>query len=161
MAGKYWSKVKNGVSKKTIYLSAPISGLTASEAFLRFDMMKMDLKGWYTILNPLTGKDYLRALGDEILAATNVAGPLSADHPIFNRDHWMVTQADVVLVDLTGAKKVSIGCMFEMAWASHLDKHVILIMDAGNVHQHSFVKQAAHVVFSDYMDAMLYARELA
>lgn len=148
--------------KRSLYLSAPIAGLTPKECFAVFDSMAIDLGDWYTILSPMSGKDILRR-SDEVLGATDYTepSPILAHQAIFERDRWMVHQCDLMLVNLKGAKKVSIGCMFELAWGYQAGKHIVLIMEPGNVHWHLFPMEAAHVRFEDYDDARHYLQELA
>jgi len=73
----------------------------------------------------------------------------------------MVERADIVLADLRCAKRVSIGTVFEIAWASDTGKHVVLILERGShPHDHSFVYEAADVVFYNEEDALTYLRSL-
>ncbi len=72
----------------------------------------------------------------------------------------MVTQADIVLVDLSDTEVVSIGCVSELAWADILGKHSILVMEEGNVHVHAFPLQEADVIFRTLDDALDYISKL-
>lgn len=55
------------------------------------------------------------------------------------RDKMDVERCDAVLMNLTGAPRVSIGTMVELGWASALGKPIILVMEPGNIHEHAFV----------------------
>jgi nucleoside 2-deoxyribosyltransferase len=115
----------------------------------------------YKVLYPLVAKGYLRISKEPLKAYGNGEGnPVSSSQAIIRRDHWMVINCDVCLVDLTGAKAVSIGCVMELAWAYDHSKHTILVMEADNIHQHSFVKKAADIIFTESKEAYGYLEKL-
>lgn len=136
-----------------IYVGHPITGLDGDEVFQYYDNIKGQLLG-HTILCPMTGKDHLRTAKD--LGVDLEEHPITKNHAIFQRDTWMVSQCDLVLMDLTGATKASIGCCMELAIASWLNKHTIVVMDKFNVHNHAFTKEAADIVFETLDDALDY-----
>lgn len=143
-----------------IYLAGPITGKSFEEVINRYQEKTMLLVDFgYEVLSPMTAKGGLK--GVTAFTSTGYSGPVANDHAIFRRDHWMVSQADVVLADLSNASQVSIGTMMEMAWASHLGKHVVLVMPHGNVHEHAFVKEATDVRFGDIEEAYDYLKELS
>ena len=143
-----------------IYLAGPITGKSFDEVMSRYrEKTAMLVDFGYEVLSPMTAKGGLSGVG--AFVSSGYAGPVANDHSIFERDRWMVTQADVVLADLSNAVGVSIGTMMELAWASYLNKHTILVMQTGNVHDHAFVKEAADVRFGDMEEAYDYLRELS
>jgi nucleoside 2-deoxyribosyltransferase len=106
----------------------------------------------------MTAKGYLRT---EIkFKASGYQNPVSTNHAIYERDKWMVEQCDIVLMDLTYAKFASIGCTMELAWASLLNKHTIIVMGEDNVHRHAFILEAADIIFATMDDAIGYLRLL-
>lgn len=135
-----------------IYLAHPMTGVSSDNVFGYYDSLAERLSK-HIILTPVTGKDYLRNVG---ALQKTYDTPLSNEHAIYNRDTWMVSQADIVLCDLTGANKVSIGCCFELACAGCYKKHVIVVMDENNVHDHPFVRQAADIVYKSIDEAVAY-----
>ncbi len=58
------------------------------------------------------------------------------------RDSFDVRTADALVVNLTGAKKVSIGTVMEIAWAWEKRTPVIAIVEEGNIHEHSMLYEA-------------------
>lgn len=143
-----------------IYLAGPITGKSFDEVMSRYkEKTSLLVDFGYEVLSPMTAKGGLK--GSDALVATGYAGPVANDHSIFERDRWMVSQADVVLADLSNAVSVSIGTTMELAWASYLNKHTVLVMQAGNVHEHAFIKEAADVRFTDMEEAYDYLRELS
>jgi nucleoside 2-deoxyribosyltransferase len=98
--------------------------------------------------SPLRGKGYLRGLGkleDQYLGLH----PLSEDAGIVCRDRNDVNTAAAVVLNLVGAERVSIGTMVELGWADAARVPTIVIMEKGNVHDHSFVRQLAGYVVED------------
>ena len=143
-----------------VYLAGPITGKSFDEVISRYAEKTAILADFdYEVLSPMTGKGGLR--GVNAFVSSGYASPVANDHSIFERDHWMVAQADIVLADLSNATKVSIGTTMELAWASHLGKHTILVMGENNPHDHAFIKQAADVRFTTLEDAYDYLKELS
>lgn len=127
-----------------VYLSGPITGLSYDEAIGWTDDVKNTLWLNYAIegYRPMRAKTFLK--GRENLGAggynDNVLG---RQRGVYRRDKFDVLSCDAMLVNLLGAKRVSIGTMFEMAWAEDNNKPVVLVMEPeGNVHEHMFVNEA-------------------
>lgn len=141
----------------TIYLAHPISGLSGDEVFGYYNKAKEDLKDCFEILYPMLGKQYLR--NDPKYRAEGYEFPVSTNHAIHERDKWMVQTSDIVFVDFTGAKSISIGCCMELAWADLLGKHSLVVMDESGLHNHAFVLDTADIVFKSYDEAIQYLKE--
>jgi nucleoside 2-deoxyribosyltransferase len=127
---------------RTVYLAGPITGCTYNgcTSWRKYAVEKLaavGIKG----LDPMRAKDYL-------LEQTSVADSyddtvLSCSRGIMTRDHWDCTRCDILLVNLRGASRVSIGTCMEIAWAWDHNKPVILVMEKeGNVHEHSMIREA-------------------
>ena len=140
-----------------VYLIGPISGLPYDEVMSRLQWFVASLPHC-EILSPMTGKEYLR--GETKLKPSDYFYGASTNHAIFERDKWMIGQCDIALADFIGAKNVSIGSMFELAWASYLNKHTLVIMEENNIHHHSFVLEAADIIFQEALDAFQYINKL-
>lgn len=153
---------------KKIYLAGPIAGLSYGESALGWRAyVDSNLSGYYPAAganvygdngiqldcySPMRGKGFLRDVKqDQILDKLEYkASPVSTTLGILGRDRHDTTGADVVFMNLIGAKKVSIGTMVELGWADLSRKPVILCMEeAGtltddetknNVHEHLFVQ---------------------
>lgn len=133
-----------------VYLAGPITGLTygASNEW-RTDIAPkledLDMAAY----SPLRAKSFLSRLG--VLTGdpagyalhAGLEAQLSGQRGIVRRDYNDVLEADAVLVNLAGATQVSIGTMFEMAWAYDCRIPIVLVMEnEGNPHEHGFVKEA-------------------
>lgn len=149
-----------GEGEKTmkIYFVHPITGLDYETVMKYYNDMRAVLSQ-YEHLCPMVCKGYLA--GDKSFRATGYANPISTNHAIVGRDCWMVHQSDIVYADFTGATKVSIGCVMELAWAMLLRKHVVIVMTKENPHYHSFVLEAANIVFESSEQAIDYLQRLA
>jgi len=143
-----------------IYLAHQISGSSFDEVVKYFEETRGELDDWdYDVYSPMTAKGYLRT---EIeFKAHGYDNPVSTNHAIFERDKWMISQVDIVYVNLMGMSSTSIGCMMELAWASLLGKHTIVAMEQNNPHRHAFVLEAADIVFDDFESAMDYLEKLS
>ncbi len=132
-----------------VYLSGPICGATYEE-MSSWRNHATDCLGQVGIKtrSPLRHKDWwLKRAKTEEERHGNQGCPWS-DTPraLVVRDRFDIQAADVVLVNLEGAKKVSIGTMVELGWADAFRKPVVLSMDDfyGNPHyQHPFLDALA------------------
>jgi nucleoside 2-deoxyribosyltransferase len=144
-----------------IYLAGPISGNGYQETIALFTSKIEPLEAvGYEVTHPMLGKEYLR---NELEFRTHGYGhPVSTNHAIYERDRWMVQSADIVFADLYGANRVSIGTMFELAWASQLGKHTVVVLPENGPHPHAhcFVLEAADIIFSKTQDALDYLVQL-
>lgn len=128
-----------------VYLAGPITGLTfgAADDWRKYAvdvLMSHGIVG----LSPMRGKAFiLKRIGErEVLGQTYEDAPLSTQRGIVARDRFDVARADVVLFNLVGAEKVSIGTMIEYGWASAHGKMIVTVMEkTGNVHDHAFVRE--------------------
>lgn len=128
-----------------VYLAGPITGLTFGDATdWRNDVKKM-LPPWIHTLSPLRGKQYLeeRSSRDGRILDSYENYPLSSARGITTRDRWDATRCNVLLVNLLGATRVSIGTVEEIGWADAKRIPTILVMeDEGNLHDHSMIRES-------------------
>ena len=142
-----------------IYLAHPISGLSYDQVASYYAKMKEDLSPKWTILSPMTGKGELR--NETTLRAYDYDNPIATNKAIVHCDFWMVSRADVVYVDLSGAKAVSIGCVSELAWAWSRQIHTVVFMGENDVHWHAFIIEMANVILTSRSEAITYLNKLA
>lgn len=132
------------MSRPLVYLSGPITGCTYEGCtdWREYARAHLDLMG-ADGLSPMRGKEYLAGKGDILDGMSAVVSNfMSQDAAIVTRDRWDTTRCDFLLVNLLGAKAISIGTMIEIGWADAARKPVILVMEpAGNIHEHAFVRQ--------------------
>ncbi len=140
------------MSKYLIYLAGPISGLSYSESTnwrqYVIDTLDPAIEG----LSPLRKKEYLK--GEESLGDQYSDWPLSTQRGIYARDRFDCHRSDVVLVNLLGTETVSIGTCMEIAWAAQNNTPVVLIMEPGNIHDHSMIREACPFIVNDIDSAV-------
>ena len=144
-----------------IYLAGPISGKGYDETVALFKSKADPLRSYgYEVLHPMLGKGELR--NETEFRAHGYDNPVSTNHAVFERDKWMIQTADIVLADLSTATRVSIGTMYELAWASLLGKHTVVVLPEGEgPHRHCFVLESADLVYPTVCAALEYLRQLA
>lgn len=134
---------------KSVYLAGPITGLTYDDgADWRVSVAADLLNSGIEAFSPLRAKDYLRRFG--VLDAGGSDGSsyvgvnvLSNPQGITTRDRFDTTGRDVVLANLIGAERVSIGTMIELGWADASRTPIVLAMEPGNIHAHAMVEAVA------------------
>lgn len=146
---------------KTVYLAGPISGLTYEEASgwrneITAELAKFDIK----CLAPLRAAVHLRTrqglLTDcEILPdCEGAVKSMSTPRGVVARDKFDATRCDVLLVNLLGAKKISIGTCIEIGWANALNIPIIVVMEPGNIHNHAFIRESASFITESLSDSV-------
>ncbi len=143
-----------------ICFARPITGLGYEEVAGSYADTRDRLidYGYTHVYFAFTGKSHLRNERD--FGAEGYTHPLSTNHAITLRDRWMTKQADVFFLNLLGTKKVSIGCIMELAWAFDNGKHIVIAMEPDNIHRHAFVLECAHIIYPTEDEAMEYLRKL-
>lgn len=128
--------------KYYVYLCGPIKGLTYQQIHQYYEHVAKMLPSWLIPLSPMRGYEELQDQG-VLESAYTSTNPVLSPMGIVTRDFFDVSRADVILANFIGAQRVSIGSMFELAWAYQTRKPVVVAMEPGNVHTHPFVEQAA------------------
>lgn len=127
-----------------IYLAGPITGLSFDDCSDWREQAIMILTGrGMQGISPLRAKEYLKnytTIEDGLDLEDTV---LSSQRGIYFRDKFDCERADLVIVNFLGAKKVSIGSVMEIAWATTKNTPIVLIMEEkGNVHDYSLINEA-------------------
>lgn len=131
---------------KKVYLAGPITGLTYDEGqdwrvTARDYLAQINIFG----ASPLRAKDYLRQLEGKISGTGEEyahLGCMSTPRGVMTRDRYDATTCDVLLVNVLGAKAVSIGTVMEIAMADVKRIPIVAIMEPGNVHEHMMINEA-------------------
>lgn len=142
-----------------VYLAGPITGLTFKGATdWREHAKRMLETAGIKAFSPMRCKEYLDGLG-ELSGHGREYGhmsPLSSPRGIITRDFFDATRCNVLLVNLLGADRVSIGTMFEMAWAFQKRTPIVCVMETqGGQHDHMFVREVCGFILSTLDEALL------
>lgn len=143
-----------------VYLAGPISGLTWSESSIWRDQAATALaKDGVECFSPMRDCDNLTQVGVIDGTCSYDDGLLTTSRAVMSRDFFDVKRADLILVNLHSAKKVSIGTIMEIAWAWQMQKPVVIIAEPTNQQvAHIMVQEAASVIVPDLNQAISVVR---
>lgn len=142
--------MKNG----RVYLAGPVTGSSYDNATTWRSDATVALKEFgVEAVSPLRGHDYL--IGQASIADSFSDHALTTQRAVYVRDKFDCHRADLLIVNVLGATRVSIGTMMEVAWAAHNNTPIVLIMeDEGNIHDHSFVRESCAFRVNNLDDAI-------
>lgn len=134
----------------SVYLAGPIRGLNYTGATDWRDHASAVLKDCgIQPFSPMRSKAYLRDhadVGGGVLADSYEQYPLSTMKAIVARDRNDCMRSGAVLMNLLGAKTVSIGSVLEIAWADAARVPVVLVIEpSGNLHEHGMIREMCGV----------------
>jgi nucleoside 2-deoxyribosyltransferase len=142
---------------KSVYLAGPISGLTFAgctdwRRWAANELLDAGIKP----LSPLRGKEYLDGIGElsPVCAGYAHLGALSTPKGIMTRDRFDATRCDVLLVNLLGAARVSIGTVMEIAWADAKRTPIVCAIEEGNLHHHGMLHEACGFMVPTLAEAL-------
>ncbi|MEH2517512.1 nucleoside 2-deoxyribosyltransferase [Bradyrhizobium sp. AZCC 1610] len=149
-----------------VYLAGPISGLNFEGAtdwrqYAKTELSQFGIKA----LSPLREQDHLKSVGiftDCAKETERLKSPMSMPRGLAVRDRWDAMRCDVLLVNLLGATKVSIGTVLELAWADAKGIPIVVAMEAdgSNPHEHAMVNQIIGFRVETLWDAIDVTRQL-
>ena len=151
------------MSNFLVYLAGPITGQSYGGATdwrtSASDMLQLISKGSIESLDPMRNKAYLNSelnIGDHYDEHI-----MSSQRGIFGRDRFDCMRADLVLVNMLGATRVSIGTCMEIAWANSRNTPVVLAMEEdGNPHEHAMLREACYWRSADLPEAIMIAAKI-
>lgn len=143
-----------------VYLAGPMSGITPRQQQQRDEECidtihdKLSTKKLeFKFFSPMRGKN-------SSLTSEGIYGPHNResgewlDRYIYERDRRDVENCDVIFVRLDGARTVSIGTVSEIAWAKLLRKLIVIVMEPGNPHEHTFILQSTPFIYPTLEEAV-------
>jgi nucleoside 2-deoxyribosyltransferase len=155
----------------SVYLAGPMTGLTFEQMIgWRKTATKRLRKAGWTVLSPIVGQ--LTGKNAQPKGTINMdsarSGPGQEERRPIGRvssafvtqDRLYVKKVDVVLAHLLDAPNVSIGTVWEMAWADALDKQLVTVVTPGSVHDHAFVRRRSNVFVPTLEEALEYLEGL-
>jgi nucleoside 2-deoxyribosyltransferase len=128
--------------KGSVYLSGPIAGQTYDDA--RFGWratFAAAMEEGIKVLSPMRHEGHLAEVQGTLKAAEQLDHFFSGARIIVEKDALDIKRCDIVVVNLLGAMKVSIGTVAEIGMAQASGKTIILIMeDPNTIESDEFVK---------------------
>lgn len=141
-----------------VYLAGPITGCSYDGCTSWREHVKTTLsKDGIECFSPLRSKIYLRE--EMEIEPSYDEYPLSTNRGITTRDRWDATRCDVLLVNVIGATKVSVGTVLEMAWAD-LSRTPIVFVTDNDVHTHGMIDEIIGFKLHNLEDALDVVRAL-
>lgn len=141
---------------KTVYAFGPITGFTYDHATSWRAWLEQQLHPHgIRVLSPLRFKQSLRNVGALSGHGRDYGddNPLATEKAILARDKFDVMRADMLAGYFLDAEKISIGSMFEMAWAHEAHKPIAAAVPFGHGHPHD------HVFFNETLDFRVHSLE--
>lgn len=141
-----------------VYLAGPVTGLSWDEATTWRTKATRELKQWgIHCYSPLRDKPHLKnskAIGAFDDAPTTGGHYTDISRYITARNRHDCLTADIVLMNLLKAKRISIGTMIEVGWADAGEIPLILVMNRDNIHNHPMVIDPAAAIVDSIEDGI-------
>lgn len=153
-----------------VYLAGPITGLdyrgaTDWRESFTFFMNQVREAEHIECKSPMRLKEHLSNVKEFVgTGYDDTPDKIMDSRAVVGRDVWDVRTADVVLINLTGADRVSIGTMCELGFAAALNKMIITVIpenertervagneitESPNPHDHLFVYELSSIIVHD------------
>lgn len=142
----------------TIYLAGPMTGLTYEEISTWRNKADKFLRhvGWH-VLSPVTDKMATdHPINDDAKRDTEHRPIVRTSSAFVSQDIFYVKHSDAILANFTGAKKVSLGTIWELGVADALGKMIVSVIEPGSVHDHSFVRRRSSLFVPTMDEALEY-----
>lgn len=132
------------MSKPSIYLAGPITGLSYKESTQWRNDFKNAVYPQIECFSPMRFKSYLSSEKVILDAYDQVTySPLSTQRGVMTRDFFDCTRADIVVMNLLNTTKPSLGTVMEAAWTYQARIPLVAIMEKeGNPHDHGLIREA-------------------
>lgn len=128
---------------KLVYLGGAITGCTFDECTDWRDIVRDRVPKHIRTISPMRGKSHLKEReSGEVIKMSYEEDHMASVKGINTRDFWDCSRCDLVFVNFTGATRVSIGTVMEIAWAKAFNKPVICCMEKDNIHHHAMLDYA-------------------
>ncbi|MFA4972364.1 MAG: nucleoside 2-deoxyribosyltransferase [bacterium] len=131
--------------KLRCYLAGSVAHLTWDEAmrWRRAFAGRLRRAGFEPLI-PCEAEKVARNNGPMVAADSTAPG--CSNQEIFARDLNMLWDADVVVANLRGAERASLGTAWELGWAYSNGVPIIAVVQPGDLHWHAFIIQSCTIV---------------
>lgn len=138
-----------------LYCAGIITGVSYGESTDWREYVAIKLPPHIKAVSPMRGKKYLA--NEKSIRDSYEEHALSCQKGITCRDRMDTMRCDMILVNLLGATKVSIGSVMEIAWADMCRKPIVVVMEKDNIHQHSMIREVSGFIVSSLDEAIAIA----
>jgi len=119
----------------SVYLAGSIGGISYGEATEWRDQAFTALaKVGITAYSPMRAKSFLKNEKSLTWMMDHWENPMATSKGIMSRDHNDCVTADVLLVNLLGQTRGSLGTVMEIAWAFDRRIPVVMVAEPDNTH---------------------------
>jgi nucleoside 2-deoxyribosyltransferase len=141
-------------NRPSVYLAGPITGLTFDEAITWREPVVDELYlAGIDAYSPLRFKTYLREFGT-LESQYQGVHPLSNDRGIVARDYNDCANRDMILVNLLGAERISVGTVWEIGVGYANRRPIVIAMEEGNAHEHAMINESAGFIVRSLEEAV-------
>lgn len=146
------------MSERKVYLAGPITGTTYGECsdwrgYAQQELNKAGVVG----VSPLRGE----TIPLEGVIEEEYDTLLRNARAITVKDRFYVQDCDLMLANLTGAEKVSIGTMIEYGWADAYRKPIITVIEPdSNLHDHPMLRELSGFRVEELDEGLYVAKSL-
>ena len=130
-----------------VYLSGPITACSYGEATDWRKYAADNFAEGIAPLSPLRAQVHLK--DEESFSDHDESDVFRSKKGMTALDRTDVSRCDAVLVNLSGAKRVSIGTVMEIGWADAWDKPIVLVDEPGSLHEHALISTVSEYVVGD------------
>lgn len=128
--------------RPSVYLAGAITGMSYEATVAWRERVEQEIAYYADVYSPMRRKEYLSQEQQIDGSPQAYNGQiLSTPKGIVGRDTFDIRSVDVLLVNLLGAKRVSIGTVAEIGYAYAHHKPMVVVMEADNIHQHPFIAE--------------------
>jgi nucleoside 2-deoxyribosyltransferase len=147
--------------KPRLFLSGPITGLSYEDVTVWREKIRAALEPLgIDCFSPLRGLEGLLR-NETTIKESYQESTMGTDSAITDQDLFDILKCDVLLINLLGTSRVSIGTVFEAAWAYLLKKPVILVIErSANIHEHPMMRRSATYRTDSLDEAIFLAKRL-
>lgn len=141
-----------------LYLAGPITGISYGDSTDWRKYVNSKMPPQIKVISPMRGKDYLKK--EKAIKSDYEKVPLSSAKGITRRDRFDAKRSDAVLINLLGAKKISIGTIIEVGWSDNGIRPIIIVIEKENVHNHPMLKDIAGYTVDNLDKAIELAKKI-
>lgn len=143
-------------TKPLVYLAGPITGMQNNEISKWREGVKQQLSH-ICIFDDPTSRTFHSSDNLSTAERKTIGKTVVTDSEI------SVSSADLILLNLKCAHRISIGSMIEVAWAAFLNKSIVVVIDKYNIHQSDLLlsEDCVSFVTDNLSDACAYIESFA
>lgn len=143
------------MTHRYVYLAGPISHLKYHEANNWRERFQEFLAPNITALSPLRGTEWLqeRFRGKDLPVRPTTGFPEFEDSALAGRDRYDILHSDVMLANFIGCRAPSLGTAWEIGIAWQAGIPVLVVCEAGNIHDHGLLRASATWWVGDVKEA--------